>query len=107
VLLIGRVIGYKDDKYLNLRMSEETKGGQVEYHWMKRVREDKKIFRALRCYPSPMSIKDHVVLGPVKQALIMYWRMQDLWSPVNLVASVTAWSNHNCYSLVVVGGRIR
>jgi hypothetical protein len=30
-----------------------------------------------------------------------------LWGPVNLVASVSAWSNHNHYSMVVVGGRIR
>jgi hypothetical protein len=51
-----------------------------------------------------MSIKDHIVLGPVKQVLIMYWRMRDLWGPVNLVASITAWSNCNRYSLVVVGG---
>jgi hypothetical protein len=33
--------------------------------------------------------------------------MQDLWGPINLVASVTNWSNHNCYSMVVVGGRTR
>jgi hypothetical protein len=33
--------------------------------------------------------------------------LEDLWSPVNLVASVTAWSNHNRYSMVVVGGRMR
>jgi hypothetical protein len=30
-----------------------------------------------------------------------------LWGPVNLVASVTTWSNHNRYSMVVVGGRMR
>jgi hypothetical protein len=30
-----------------------------------------------------------------------------LWGPINLVASVTAWSNHNRYSMVVVGGRMR
>jgi hypothetical protein len=30
-----------------------------------------------------------------------------LWGPTNLVASVTAWSNRNRYSMVVVGGRIR
>jgi hypothetical protein len=30
-----------------------------------------------------------------------------LWGPVNLVAFVTAWSNHNRYSMVVVGGRMR
>jgi hypothetical protein len=33
--------------------------------------------------------------------------MQDLWGPINLVASVTAWSNHNRYSMVDVGGRMR
>jgi hypothetical protein len=42
------VIGYKVDKYLNLRLGEETKGLQVEYHWMERLRVDKKIFRAPR-----------------------------------------------------------
>jgi hypothetical protein len=30
-----------------------------------------------------------------------------LWGPVNLVASVTAWSNYNRYSMVLVGGRMR
>jgi hypothetical protein len=30
-----------------------------------------------------------------------------LCGPVNLVASVTAWSNRNRYSMVVVGGRMR
>jgi hypothetical protein len=30
-----------------------------------------------------------------------------LWGPINLVASVTAWSNRNRYSMVVVGGRMR
>jgi hypothetical protein len=30
-----------------------------------------------------------------------------LWGPVNLVASVTAWSNRNRYSMIVVGGRMR
>jgi hypothetical protein len=51
--------------------------------------------------------KDRVVLGLDEQVLIMYWRMRDLWGPVNLVASVTAWSNRNCYSMVGVGGRMR
>jgi hypothetical protein len=41
-------IGYKVAKYLNLRLGEETKGLQVEYHRMRRVRVDKKIFGALR-----------------------------------------------------------
>jgi hypothetical protein len=36
-------IGYKVAKYLNLSLSEETKGLQVEYHRMGRVRVDKKI----------------------------------------------------------------
>jgi hypothetical protein len=31
---------------LHLRLGEETKGLQVEYHWMGRVSVDKKIFRA-------------------------------------------------------------
>jgi hypothetical protein len=28
------------------------------------------------------------------------------WGPINLVASATAWSNHNRYSMVDVGGRM-
>jgi hypothetical protein len=43
-----RVIGYKVDKNLNFRLGEETKGRQVEYHRMERVRVDKKIFGAPR-----------------------------------------------------------
>jgi hypothetical protein len=58
--------------YLNLRLGEETMGLQLEYHWMGMLRVDKKIFRALRWYPSPRSIKDHVVLGLDKQVSIMY-----------------------------------
>jgi hypothetical protein len=54
-----------------------------------------------------MSIKDRIMLGLDEQVLIMYWRIQDLWGPINLVAFVTAWLNHNCYSKVVVEGRIR
>jgi hypothetical protein len=34
----------------------------------------------------------------------MYWRMRDSWGSINIVASVTAWSNYNCYSMVDVGG---
>jgi hypothetical protein len=34
--------------YLNLRLVEENKVLQVEYHWMGRVRVDKKIFGAPR-----------------------------------------------------------
>jgi hypothetical protein len=44
VLLIGRMVGYKVDTHLNLRLGEETKGRQVERHWMGRVRVNKKIF---------------------------------------------------------------
>jgi hypothetical protein len=44
--LLVRVVGYKVDKYLNLRLGEETKGRQVEYHRMRRVRVDKRKFRA-------------------------------------------------------------
>jgi hypothetical protein len=43
-----RVVGQRIDKYLNMRLGEETKGLQVEYHWMGKLRVDKKIFRALR-----------------------------------------------------------
>jgi hypothetical protein len=30
-----------------------------------------------------------------------------LWGAVNLIDSITAWSNHNRYSMMVVGGRMR
>jgi hypothetical protein len=54
-----------------------------------------------------MSIKDRVVLGLDEQVFIMYIRMWDLWGPLNLEASITAWSNRNRYSKVVVGWRMR
>jgi hypothetical protein len=37
-----------------------------------------------------MSIKDRVGWALLQQALIMYWRIQDLWGPANLVASIVA-----------------
>jgi hypothetical protein len=37
-------IGCKVYKLLNVRLDEETKGWQVECHWMGRVRVFKKIF---------------------------------------------------------------
>jgi hypothetical protein len=43
--LLVRLDGYKVDKYHNLRLGEETKGLQVEFHQMGRLRVDKKIFR--------------------------------------------------------------
>jgi hypothetical protein len=43
-----RVVGYKVDENLHLRLGDETKGRQMEYHWMGRVREDKKIFESPR-----------------------------------------------------------
>jgi hypothetical protein len=33
--------------------------------------------------------------------------MQDLWDPISRVTFVTAWSNHNSYSMVVIGGGMR
>jgi hypothetical protein len=33
-----------------------------------------------------VSIKDRVGWPPLQQALIMYWYIQDVWSPTNLVA---------------------
>jgi predicted deacetylase len=65
-----RAVDYKVDEYLNLRLNEETKGLQVGYHQMGRRGEDKKIFEAPRWYPSPMSIKDRIVLGLDEQVLI-------------------------------------
>jgi hypothetical protein len=46
--LYDSVLCWKVDKLLNLRLDEETKGLQVEYHWMRSVRVDKKIFGAPR-----------------------------------------------------------
>jgi hypothetical protein len=43
-----RLVGYKVDKNLNLRLGKETKRLQVEYHRMGRVRVDKKIIGAPR-----------------------------------------------------------
>jgi hypothetical protein len=54
-----------------------------------------------------MLIKDYILLGLDEQVSIMYYHMQDLWGSVNLVAYVIAWSNHNCYSKVVVRGGMR
>jgi hypothetical protein len=34
-----------------------------------------------------VSIKHRVSWALLQQALIMYWRIQDLWGPTNLVAS--------------------
>jgi hypothetical protein len=34
--------------YLNLRLDDETKGLQVEYHRIERLRVDNKIFEALQ-----------------------------------------------------------
>jgi hypothetical protein len=42
------MLGFKVDENFNMRLGEETKGRQVEYHWMGRVRVGKKIFGALR-----------------------------------------------------------
>jgi hypothetical protein len=68
-----RVVGYNVDKNLNLRLGKETKGLQVEYHQMRRVRVDKKIFG-----PSPRLIKDCIVLGLDEQVSIMYCCLRDL-----------------------------
>jgi hypothetical protein len=43
-----RVVDYKVDKYLNLRLGEETKGLQVGITRWEGPGEDKKIFRAPR-----------------------------------------------------------
>jgi hypothetical protein len=69
LILLVRMVGFKVNKYLNLRLGEESMGLQVEYHQMGRLRVNKKIFRDLRWYPSPTLIKDRIVLGHVEQAL--------------------------------------
>jgi hypothetical protein len=61
-----RMVGFKVDENLNMRLGEETKGCQVEYHRMGRVRVDKKIFGALWWKSSPLSVKDQSS-GPGEQ----------------------------------------
>jgi hypothetical protein len=34
-----------------------------------------------------MLIKDHIGWALLQEAFIMYWRIRELWGPVNLVAS--------------------
>jgi hypothetical protein len=46
-------------------------------------------------------------LGPVNKFEMCTDAYGILWGPINLVASITAWLNHNRYSVVVVGGRMR
>jgi hypothetical protein len=41
-----RMVGFKVDENLNMRLGKETKDCQVEYHLMRRVRVNKKIFGA-------------------------------------------------------------
>jgi hypothetical protein len=56
--------------------------------------------------PRPCRLRtDH--LAPVDKFEMCNDACGILWGLVNLVAYVTAWSNHNCYSMVVVGGRMR
>jgi hypothetical protein len=40
------MVGFKVDENLNMRLGKETKDCQVEYHRMRRVRVNKKIFGA-------------------------------------------------------------
>jgi hypothetical protein len=40
------MVGFKVDENLNMRLGKETKDCQVEYHLMRRVRVNKKIFGA-------------------------------------------------------------
>jgi hypothetical protein len=53
-----------------------------------------------------MSVKDQSS-GPVDKFEICTDAFMILWGPINLVAYVTAWSNRNRYSMVVVRGRMR
>jgi hypothetical protein len=56
--------------------------------------------------PRPCLLRtDH--LAPVNKFEMCIDECRILWGPINLVASVTAWSNCNRYSMVVLGGRIR
>jgi hypothetical protein len=53
-----------------------------------------------------VSIKDRSS-SPGKQVELCTDAFGILWGPVNYLVSVTAWSNRNCYSMVVVEGRMR
>jgi hypothetical protein len=37
-----------------------------------------------------VSIKDHIGWAPLQQALILYWRIRDIWCPTNLLALMVA-----------------
>jgi hypothetical protein len=56
--------------------------------------------------PRPCQLRTNR-LAPVDKFGMCTDACRILWGPVNLVASVTAWSNHNRYSIVVDGGRMR
>jgi hypothetical protein len=60
-----------------------------------------------------MLVKDRADWALLQQALIMYWRIRDLWCPTNLVASIvtelddtlphfmdvqcdSVWATHGC-----------
>jgi hypothetical protein len=101
------MVGFKVDENLNLRLGEETKNQQVENTIWEGWEWSDVRFRASWWQPSPMSIKDRIMLGLNEQVLIMYWHMWDLWGPVNQLAFVTAWSNCNRYPMVDVWGRMR
>jgi hypothetical protein len=54
----------------------------------------------------PRSVKDRSS-GPGGKFELCSSACRIFWVPVNLVASVTTWSNYNRYSMVDVGGRMR
>jgi hypothetical protein len=56
--------------------------------------------------PRPCQLRTDC-LAPVDKFEMCTDACEILWGLVNLVASITAWSNHNRYSMVVVGGRMR
>jgi hypothetical protein len=50
-------------------------------------------FGAPRWWPPPVSIKACIGFVRMDKHLIMYWRIRDIWSPANLVASSIAESD--------------
>jgi hypothetical protein len=81
-------------------------GQLVGYHRMGRVRVDKKIFELRGGSPRPCQLRIDC-LAPMSKFELCTGACKISWGPTNQVASVTAWSNHNRYSMVDVGGRMR
>jgi hypothetical protein len=87
----------------------ETERGQLEGcrdYWMGRLSGLMSNSKLRGGSPHPCRLRTDR-LAPVDKFKMCTDACEILWGPVNLVASITAWSNRNRYSMVVVGGRMR